>query len=342
MLLAIGLSVLVIIGWQYFVGMPQLEKQRQQQQVQQQQAQQQTQTAPSATPQPGAEQSGTTPQVPGQGNGRWRQPDPRSRARRLAARLNRHPHHQGLGLAEGRPARRHCAGQVPRDSQSELTADRAAGAIRQPASVLCAFGWTNASGAKTKLPDDNTVWTQDGRGTLASAPVTLTYDNGEGLEFRRTIAVDENYLFTLNDTVVNRGSEPVTLYPYALISRHGKPEILGYYILHEGLIGVLGDKVRKRFPTARSNPEKQITFNNITSAWLGITDKYWAATLLPETDAKLTANFSARDLNNRKVYQTDYLLEPITVAGRRHRRREGPPVCRRQGSVAGRPNMTRR
>ena len=63
-------------------------------------------------------------------------------------------------------------------------------------------------------------------GTLGvGKPITLAFDNGEGLEFRRMISVDENYLFTIEDNVVNRGGEPVTLYPYALISRHGKPEI---------------------------------------------------------------------------------------------------------------------
>ena len=76
--------------------------------------------------------------------------------------------------------------------------------------------------------------------------MTLTYDNGEGLEFRRTIAVDDKYLFTIKDEVTNNGTAPVTLYPYALISRHGTPKTRGFYILHEGLIGVLGDKACRR------------------------------------------------------------------------------------------------
>ena len=77
--------------------------------------------------------------------------------------------------------------------------------------------------------------------SVSAHPVTLTYDNGEGLEFRRTIAVDDKYLFTIKDEVTNKSANPVTLFPYALISRHGTPQTLGYYILHEGLIGVLGD-----------------------------------------------------------------------------------------------------
>ena len=318
MLLAIGLSVLVIIGWQYFVGMPQLDKQRQQQQVQQQQAQQQqqTQTAPGATPQPGAQQqSGAVPQVPGQATvvgGNLTREAALAASPRIAIDT---PTIKGsVSLKGGRlddiALVKYRETVDPNSPPIVLLAPSGS-----PHPFYAQFGWTNAAGAKAKLPDDNTVWTQDGRGTLeVGKPITLTYDNGEGLEFRRTIAVDENYLFTVNDTVVNRGSEPVSLYPYALISRHGQPAILGYYILHEGLIGVLGDKGPQEVSYSKIESEKQINFNNITNAWLGITDKYWAATLLPETDAKLTANFSARDLNNRKVYQTDYLLEPVTVA----------------------------
>ena len=88
-----------------------------------------------------------------------------------------------------------------------------------------------------------------GRATRSrvATPVTLTYDNGEGLQFRRTISIDENYLFTVKDDVKNNGAAPVTLYPFALISRHGTPHIEGFYILHEGLIGVLGDKGLQEF-----------------------------------------------------------------------------------------------
>ncbi len=105
------------------------------------------------------------------------------------------------------------------------------------------FGWSPPSGATVKLPNSDTVWRQQGSGTLAvGKPVTLVWDNGEGLEFRRTIAIDDKYMFTIKDEVANKSATPVTLYPYALIARHGTPQTLGYYILHEGLIGVFGDK----------------------------------------------------------------------------------------------------
>src|SRR5262249_2030258 len=105
------------------------------------------------------------------------------------------------------------------------------------------FGWVGAAGATMNLPGPDTLWRQQGSGTLGvGKPVTLVYDNGEGLTFRRTIAVDDRYLFAIEDKVENKTAAPVSLYSYALISRHGTPQTLGYYILHEGLIGVLGDQ----------------------------------------------------------------------------------------------------
>ncbi len=87
------------------------------------------------------------------------------------------------------------------------------------------------------------MWQQEGSNSLApTSPVTLKYDNGEGLTFRRIISIDDRYLFTIKDEVNNIGNAPVTLYPFALISRHGTPKVSGYYILHEGLVGYLGDQ----------------------------------------------------------------------------------------------------
>ena len=98
--------------------------------------------------------------------------------------------------------------------------------------------------------------------------------------------------------MTNTGTAPVTLHPYALISRHGTPKTEGYYILHEGLIGVLGDQGLKEETYKDIEEKKAITFK-ATNAWLGITDKYWAATLLPDTNANLQARFSAGDASAR-------------------------------------------
>ena len=135
----------------------------------------------------------------------------------------------------------------------------------------------------------------------------------QGLEFRRTIAVDDKYLFTIKDEVVNKSDKTVSLFPFALISRHGTPKTLGDYIAHEGLIGKFGDESSKEV-TYKTIEEKKINTFNATNAWLGITDKYWAAVLLPKTDAHVIANFRADKFGTLETYQTDYLLDPRTIA----------------------------
>ena len=183
-----------------------------------------------------------------------------------------------------------------------------------PEPFYAEFGWTGVSGVKVELPTSETVWKQDGSGALtAGHPVTLTYDNGQGLEFRRTVAVDDKYLFTVKDEVANKSATPVSLYPYALISRHGTPNTLGYYMLHEGLIGVLGDQGLQEITYKKVEEKKVINFD-VTNGWLGITDKYWAATLLPDPSAHLRARFSTGKLGDKETYQTDYLLDATTVA----------------------------
>ncbi len=183
-----------------------------------------------------------------------------------------------------------------------------------PDAYYAEFGWVPASGTTQKLPGPDTLWTQDGGGALsADHPVKLTYDNGEGLVFRRTIAVDDHYLFTIKDEVQNKSAAPVTLFPYGLISRHGAPKVLGYYILHEGLIGVMGNQGEQEETYKKIDGKKSETWD-ATDVWLGFTDKYWAAALLPNTDAKVHARFSAGESEGQKTYQTDYLLDPVNVA----------------------------
>ncbi len=317
-ILAIALSALVLIGWQYFVGMPQMEKQKQDSQLRQQQTQAPgtPSTAPATPGSPAQPQTQPArPQVPGQ-------PPPAGAQLAREAVIAAAPR-----IAIDTPT---VAGSIAlkggRIDDLSLIKYRETVDPKSPPIVLLSpsgspypfyaeFGWVPAAGATVKLPGPDTVWTQQGSGSLGiTRPVTLTYDNGEGLEFRRTIKVDENYLFTIEDTVANRGQAPVSLYPYALISRHGKPNVLGYYILHEGLVGVMGDQGLQEVGYGDIESKKNISFK-VTNAWMGITDKYWATTLLPDTKANLQARFSAGDLgNNRKSYQTDYLLDQVTVA----------------------------
>jgi YidC/Oxa1 family membrane protein insertase len=315
-ILAIVLSALVLVVWQYFVGWPQMEKQRlEAQQKAQQQQQQQAAGQPGQVPQPA--QTGTGPQLPGQ---------------TVAASANQQMSRAAAIAATGPRIRIETAklqGSIAlkggRIDDLALVLYRETVDPKSPAIILLSpsgsphpfyaeFGWVGAAGSNVKLPTADTVWRQEGGGPLTvGRSVQLVWDNGEGLEFRRTIAVDENYLFTVQDQVLNKGTAAVTLYPYALISRHGTPETLGYFILHEGLIGVIEDRLQE-FTYSDVEKKKVVTFNKTANAWLGITDKYWAATLIPDPKAKIDARFMATNAGPLKTYQSDYLGEGQTIA----------------------------
>jgi YidC/Oxa1 family membrane protein insertase len=319
-ILAIVLSAVVLIAWQFFYAMPQ-EKARQEKlqseqltQKQQQQAQTQTPAQPGKPAQTPA-QPGTA-QVPGQAV-----QTPAAIAANRDAALAQSPRvpiktdsvQGSIALKGGR------IDDLALIKFRETVDPKSPPIILlspsgSPDPFYAEFGWTNAAGASLKVPTADTLWTQSGSGALTVGhPVTLTYDNGQGLEFRRTIAIDDKYLFTVKDEVVNKTDKPVSLFPFALISRHGTPKTLGYYILHEGLIGKFGDKGTEEITYKKIEDKKVLNFN-ATDAWLGITDKYWAAVLLPKTDAHVTANFRADKLGTLETYQTDYLLDGRTIA----------------------------
>ncbi len=324
-ILAIVLSLLVVIGWQYFVGYPQMQKEREQQtlkqqeQSQQQPSQQQPGAAQQGAAQPNAAQPaspGAVPSAPGAAAPSTQQAAA-SRETVLAASPRvaiDTPRLRGsIDLKGGR------IDDLSLEQYRE-TIDPNSPAIvllspsGAPDAFYAEFGWVPASGTSTAMPGQDTVWKREGSGALGiDHPVTLTYDNGQGLLFRRTIAVDDHYLFTIRDEVQNKGATPATLFPYALISRHGAPKVQGYYILHEGLIGMMGDQGLQEM-TYKKMDEKKSESWDVTNAWLGITDKYWAATLLPDTNAKIRAHFSATDTGGLQTYQTDYLGQPQTVA----------------------------
>jgi YidC/Oxa1 family membrane protein insertase len=315
MLLAIVLSGLVLLVWQYFFGLPYLEKQRQQAQLPPQQQQQQQSPPPAGAPQrpqePGSAQQLPTAPAAGQPEHPLSRAEALAKSPRIAVDT---PRIRGsIALTGGRvddvALKQYHETVEPNSPNIELLSPSGS-----PHPFYAEFGWLAPPGSAAKLPGPETVWRQQDSGSLGvDRPVTLTWDNGEGLEFRRTISVDDKYLFSVRDEVSNKSQAPVTLSPYALISRHGTPPTLGYYILHEGLIGVLGDQGLQEVSYKTIEEKKHIPFN-VTNGWLGITDKYWAATLLPDVTAPLHAEFSAGSIGSVKTYQTDYLLDPQTIA----------------------------
>jgi YidC/Oxa1 family membrane protein insertase len=179
-------------------------------------------------------------------------------------------------------------------------------------------GWVAAGGSTTKLPGRDSVWTAASSGPLTPAsPARLTWDNGEGLTFRRTISVDNDYMFTIRDEVENKSQATQSLFPYARIYRVGTPKLEGFFILHEGLIGVVGEQGLQEIKYADVLKEGgNKTIEKATGGWLGITDKYWAAAVIPNQTGEFRASFLGipGSPGQREAFQTDYLAAPITIA----------------------------
>jgi YidC/Oxa1 family membrane protein insertase len=172
------------------------------------------------------------------------------------------------------------------------------------------FGWAGTPGVK--LPGGDTKWTTSGDQLTPGHPLILRWENGEGLTFTRTISVDKDYMFTVDDAVKNTGSTPVELTPYGLISRSGTPPVSGYYILYEGPIGYLDGAVRD-VKYASLSPDQPTDFTSI-GGWLGFTDKYWLAAVVPTQSETIKAQFR-KAVGPDKVdqYQVDYTGHPVTV-----------------------------
>jgi len=167
------------------------------------------------------------------------------------------------------------------------------------------------------LTEDNTflghdaVWQADSDRLTPEHPVTMTWDSGRGLVFERTIALDDNFMFTVTQRVRNTGAADVTLRPYSLISRTGTPKVLGYYILHEGLLGVFDETLKEvKYKDLEPNdPIRQGT----TGGWLGITDKYWLVALVPDQHQAVQTSFRKGETGGVEKYQADFLAPSMTV-----------------------------
>ena len=328
LLLAIVLSMGVLLLWQYFYAVPKQkeEQARQAALTQQTPATQQvpgtpaaTSTAPTApsapSTTPGSTPGSTVPAAPAntQAPGAGAVPVPATQVTRADA-LKASPRiaietsalRGSLSLRGSRIddlLLTRYRERIVRDSPNVTMFSPAGG----PGAYYAEKGWIPAPGLDQPMPTSETVWKQETPGTLTpSTPVILSWDNGKGLVFRRTIRVDENYMFSLSDEVENKSGTAVTLYPYALISRHGIPTLEGFFISHEGLIGVVGSDGLKEVTyadlqseiekNARRNPQAAMAVREhkaMKSGWLGITDKYWAAALIPNQSVEYDARFWA-------------------------------------------------
>ncbi|HET7333905.1 MAG TPA: membrane protein insertase YidC [Rhizomicrobium sp.] len=312
LLLAIVLSAAVLFGWQYFMAKPQMEAQKAAQTKITEQ-QHQNGKAPIAPPDDAAIGA----------------PAAHTRAPVKSTVLSRKDAlaQSGARVAIDTPT---VAGSLrltgARFDDLRLKKYRETIDPKSPAIVLLApshtafpyyvvFGWVAPNGSNIAVPDDKTPWKLvQGSVLQPGAPVVLQWDNGHGLTFKRTIAVDDQYMFTVNDAVINNSAEAVKLYPYAYVARDGVPKAQHYWVVHEGFVGVadgsLKDPTYDHFKDDGTEPE---TFKS-TGGWLGITDKYWMAAVIPPQQDTFDGGFRAPKVNGIHAYQADYRLGARDIA----------------------------
>ena len=172
-------------------------------------------------------------------------------------------------------------------------------------------GWV-AAGGGAEVPGPSTLWTADNDTLTAGTPVTLSWDNGKGLVFKRTFTVDESYMFTIHQTVENRGADPVSLLPYSLITRHGMPPTSGFFILYEGPLGVFNGTLDE--VSYDDVQEKGVVTRQTTGGWIGITDKYWQSIVIPDQKQTITARFVHQRTQDRDQFQVDFVGQQQTLA----------------------------
>jgi YidC/Oxa1 family membrane protein insertase len=335
LLLAIVLSVLVLIGWQVLYANPKMkeeqerrERLKQGQQTQQQTNTQGTTTAPSASP-------GTTatPLPPGVASKPGTEAPSAAAASAFLSRETALQASPRAGI-ETPSLKGSIALKGARIDDIVLQKYREQVDPKSPNVVLFApsgtkdtlyaeFGWLSGAGATIKLPDAQTEWRVEKGPTLTPAtPLTLGWDNGQGHIFRRTFSVDDNFMFVIEDSVQNTSGTALTLDHRALISRHGTPTTQGFYILHEGMIGVVGEKGILQEITysdilkgVKDGETGQKALEKITGGWLGFTDKYWAAALIPDQKAELDGFVSGfnKSPTRRETYQIDYIQRGVAL-----------------------------
>ncbi len=173
------------------------------------------------------------------------------------------------------------------------------------------FGWS-ASDPAVKVPGPDTMWTADRTMVAPGKPVRLTWDNGDGLVFALDVALDEFFMFDVKQSVENKSDKPVTVFPWSLVVRYGTPPAEGIYILHEGPYGVFNGSL-KEFGYSDFKDNKQQKFST-TGGWVGITDKYWMATLVPDQKSKVDVTIKGSGTGDGAKYQIDYVGGGETIA----------------------------
>ncbi len=321
-IVAIALSVLVLIAWQFLYLNPKIERERAAQEALQQTEQQTPLADNQAAPSQGTSTTGDLPQAaagatstgsPATGvAGATGADRDTAVAQQKRIRIDTPALSGSINLTGARlddlKLKNYRLTVDPTSPIIELLSP-----VEMQEGYFAEFGYAGneTSGA---VPGPDTVWTVDGEPTLTPAtPVTMSWTNDKGISFQRTVSVDANYMFQISDTVTNNSDAAVSVSPYGRITRLYRPETTGFFILHEGLLGVIGDQGLKEIDYGDVEDDRTILPPKADKGWLGFTDKYWATALIPAQDLSFQAKYSYLE-RGRPIYQADFISDPLTIA----------------------------
>jgi YidC/Oxa1 family membrane protein insertase len=167
-------------------------------------------------------------------------------------------------------------------------------------------GWATTK-SDVKVPDNNSVWQiREGKKLTPASPVTLEWNNREGVVFSKKIEVDDKYLFKITETIRNEKSKTIELFHYSQITKNTKPSTENFYILHEGLIGVVDKNLKEETYSTIEKEKKTYTGK---SGWFGITDKYWMSAIIPESGKSFKGEYSFAN-----SYKANFIISEPTIA----------------------------
>ncbi len=163
-------------------------------------------------------------------------------------------------------------------------------------------GWATTN-KNIDVPNAKSIWKIEGKNKLTpNSPIKLIWSNDQNIKFEKKISIDNQYLFTVNQTIINNSEKTYNFYPYGQIIRNEIPEITNFFILHEGPLGVFNSElVEKDYDDIQEKPYSI----NADKGWLGITDKYWIASLIPQENRKFRSDFDYKNKFRANFIETN-------------------------------------
>ena len=171
-------------------------------------------------------------------------------------------------------------------------------------------GWVSPD-STIELPNNKSVWKADKSSIGMNDPVKLTWQNSQNITFEKIITLDEHYLFSVDQRVINNSGKSFDLYPFGLSKRQGIPEMENFFILHEGPLSIT-DSVLKEYDYDDLKDKKKIKLNSV-GGWIGMTDKYWQTAIISDQNEPIQQTYSYSYVENTDNFQTDLVGTKIVV-----------------------------